>query len=232
MEPTPGSADDDQGTSTQETDNVSAETAVDDITNNVQVVSLEDKGDVVESDATSEACAVEITERIPLDAQYADGNVSQATRSPNAGPSFPPSNRNNTAPQTTVVFEDPSDSDDGEGDWITPSNVGLHKSRALDLLPSSEGSDPFTMVNKKKGKKSRKPQDNGIDNLPSEQMGVGCMTADFAMQNVLLQMGLNLVSVEGKRIQRVKNWVLRCHACFKYVISSSPSKGRRTLILR
>ena len=46
----------------------------------------------------------------------------------------------------------------------------------------------------------------------------GCMTADFAMQNVLLQMGLNLIGVEGKRINRVKTWVLRCHACFKYVI--------------
>ena len=42
------------------------------------------------------------------------------------------------------------------------------------------------------------------------------MTADFAMQNVLLQMGLGLVGVEGKRIERVKSWVLRCHACFKY----------------
>ena len=43
------------------------------------------------------------------------------------------------------------------------------------------------------------------------------MTADFAMQNVLLQMGLGLVGVEGKRIERVKSWVLRCHACFKCV---------------
>jgi RNA-binding protein NOB1 len=45
---------------------------------------------------------------------------------------------------------------------------------------------------------------------------VGCMTADFAKQNVLLQMGLDLVSVDGKRIEKLKTWVLRCHACFKY----------------
>ena len=38
------------------------------------------------------------------------------------------------------------------------------------------------------------------------------------MQNVLLQMGLSLVGTEGKRIQKVKTWVLRCHACFKYVV--------------
>lgn len=94
------------------------------------------------------------------------------------------------------LYDDPSDSDDGDGEWITPSNVSLHKSRALDLLPSADASQ------KGKGK-------------ADEVVDAGCMTADFAMQNVLLQMGLSLVGVEGKRIQKVKTWVLRCHACFK-----------------
>ena len=92
------------------------------------------------------------------------------------------------------IFDDPSDSDDGEGEWITPSNVGLHKSRALNLLPNAGSRG------KRKG---------------AEVMHAGCMTADFAMQNVLLQMGLHLVGLEGKRIEKVKSWVLRCHACFK-----------------
>jgi RNA-binding protein NOB1 len=92
------------------------------------------------------------------------------------------------------IFDDPSDSDDGEGEWITPSNVGLHKSRALNLLPDAGSRE------KRKG---------------AEVMHAGCMTADFAMQNVLLQMGLYLVGLEGKRIEKVKSWVLRCHACFK-----------------
>jgi RNA-binding protein NOB1 len=96
-----------------------------------------------------------------------------------------------------TVYDDPSDSDDGEGEWITPSNVAVHKSRALHLLPSATAA---------KGKE------------PAGPLGAGCMTADFAMQNVLLQMGLNLVGLEGKRIDRVKTWVLRCHACFKYVL--------------
>lgn len=100
------------------------------------------------------------------------------------------------------IYDDPSDEDDGEGEWITPSNVALHKSRALHLIPD-EG------VNGGKGK-----------GRAAELIKVGCMTADFAMQNVLLQMGLSLVGVEGKKIDRVKTWVLRCHACFKYVSSS------------
>ncbi|KAG6821516.1 hypothetical protein H0H93_000025 [Arthromyces matolae] len=111
------------------------------------------------------------------------------------------------------IFDDPSDSDDGEGEWITPSNVGVHKSRALDLLPDS-------------GSKGKRKEDQTID--------TGCMTADFAMQNVLLQMGLNLVGSEGKRIEKVKNWVLRCHACFKICKDNSkkfcPSCGNPSLL--
>lgn len=89
------------------------------------------------------------------------------------------------------VFEDPSDEDDGEGEWITPDNVHLHKSKALGLLPSGDG----------------KAKD--------DEIWAGCMTVDFAMQNVLLQMGLDLVGLEGRRIEKVKTWVLRCHACYK-----------------
>ncbi|KAL0067655.1 20S-pre-rRNA D-site endonuclease nob1 [Marasmius tenuissimus] len=103
-------------------------------------------------------------------------------------PSTPTSTSQSASQQADApLYEDPSDSDDGEGEWITPTNVGLHKSRALDLLPSDGG---------KKGKGKAK----------NDFISVGCMTADFAMQNVLLQMGLNLVGTEGKRIQRVKTW--------------------------
>ncbi|KAL1723469.1 Nin one binding Zn-ribbon like-domain-containing protein [Schizophyllum commune] len=109
------------------------------------------------------------------------------------------------------IYENPSDDDDGEGEWITPSNVGLHKSRALDLLPGGE----------------QEPQTD-------EKVLAGCMTADFAMQNVILQMGLSLVGVEGKRIAKVKSWVLRCHACFKICKDQSkkfcPSCGNPTLL--
>jgi RNA-binding protein NOB1 len=60
------------------------------------------------------------------------------------------------------------------------------------------------------------------------------MTGDFAVQNVLLQMGLALVGTEGKRIQKVKSWVLRCHACFKICKDNSkqfcPSCGNPTLM--
>ncbi|XP_039252998.2 RNA-binding protein NOB1-like [Styela clava] len=43
---------------------------------------------------------------------------------------------------------------------------------------------------------------------------VACITTDFAMQNVLLKMGLNVFSVDGMLIKTVRSYVLRCHACF------------------
>ena len=94
-----------------------------------------------------------------------------------------------TPPKTPPLYEDPSDEDDGEGEWVTPANVALHKSKALKLIPTQAGA--------------------------SEKVAAGCMTTDFAMQNVLMHMGLSLVGVDGKKINKVKTWVLRCHACFK-----------------
>ena len=45
---------------------------------------------------------------------------------------------------------------------------------------------------------------------------VACMTSDYAMQNVLLQMGLRLMSVDESRvIRRTNQYILRCFACGK-----------------
>ncbi|KAI0638377.1 Nin one binding Zn-ribbon like-domain-containing protein [Trametes polyzona] len=172
-------------------------------------------GDVPPSSESEEDDAGGDAEREPLDVELQPLQDGAATSIPSAPPpedvAAPP-----TAPPAddAPIYDDPSDEDDGEGEWITPSNVALHKSRALDLLPSA-GND-------RKGKKQQ------------ERIPVGCMTADFAMQNVLLQMGLGLVGVEGKRIERVKSWVLRCHACFKICKDASrkfcPSCGNPTLL--
>ncbi|KAJ3693891.1 hypothetical protein LUZ60_009371 [Juncus effusus] len=42
---------------------------------------------------------------------------------------------------------------------------------------------------------------------------VACVTADFAMQNVLLQIGLHLLAPGGMQIRQLHRWVLKCHAC-------------------
>ncbi|KAK6935371.1 Nin one binding (NOB1) Zn-ribbon-like [Dillenia turbinata] len=42
---------------------------------------------------------------------------------------------------------------------------------------------------------------------------VACITSDFAMQNVILQMGLRLLAPGGMQIRQLHRWVLKCHAC-------------------
>lgn len=135
----------------------------------------------LENDITQE---LDGQEREPLDVELGPSSKSECATLSSHTPEVP-------------LYDDPSDEDDSDGEWITPSNVALYKSRALDLLPAADA------ARKGKGK-------------PEEVMAVGCMTADFAMQNVILQMGLSLVGVEGKKIQKLKTWVLLCHACFKY----------------
>jgi RNA-binding protein NOB1 len=44
---------------------------------------------------------------------------------------------------------------------------------------------------------------------------VACLTTDFAMQNILIQMGLHVASVDGMLIKRVKTFVFRCYACHR-----------------
>lgn len=46
------------------------------------------------------------------------------------------------------------------------------------------------------------------------ESSVACVTSDFAMQNVLLQMGLRLLAPGGKQIRQVQRWILKCHACY------------------
>ncbi|KAF8983938.1 Nin1 binding protein [Entomortierella lignicola] len=98
--------------------------------------------------------------------------------------------------------------DDDDGEWITPDNVKKFKRHG-------------TLKPKKKVRQAL-------------LMQVACTTGDFAMQNVLLQMGLNLLSIDGLRISKVKNWVLRCHACTKVTSDMDkkfcPSCGNATLM--
>lgn len=102
------------------------------------------------------------------------------------------------------------DFEEDEEGWITPSNIHYYKS----------STKKTNMIPEKTKKK---------------QIKVACVTSDFAIQNILLQMNLNLISPEtGLRIKTVKSWVLRCYACFKIVKDMSkqfcPGCGGNTLL--
>ncbi|KAH8430416.1 rRNA-binding endoribonuclease [Aspergillus melleus] len=83
---------------------------------------------------------------------------------------------------------DAADDESDGGEWITPSN--FKKRQARDEGSSSATPEPKVMQ-------------------------VATMTTDFACQNVLLQMNLNLLSTTTlQRIRHLKSFIKRCHACF------------------
>uniref|UniRef100_UPI0037E70A4D RNA-binding protein NOB1 isoform X1 n=1 Tax=Semicossyphus pulcher TaxID=241346 RepID=UPI0037E70A4D len=74
--------------------------------------------------------------------------------------------------------------------------------------------------------------DSGDWTAPAD-VKVGCLTTDFAMQNVLIQIGLHVLSVNGMLIKQARNYILRCHACFKTTSNMNkvfcPHCGNKTL---
>ena len=108
-----------------------------------------------------------------------------------------------TAAKATEHDSGASDSDG----WITPSNLKNHQDK-----DGEASSSPISQ---------------------NSSMQVGCITTDFAMQNVLLQIGLNLLSPSLQRIRNIRTYILRCHACFQNVRDTSkqfcPRCGKPTL---
>jgi RNA-binding protein NOB1 len=100
------------------------------------------------------------------------------------------------------------DEDDDDGEWITETNLPKHQVKDSGLQADVRTQGPT-------------------------QMDVATMTIDFAMQNVLLQMNLKLITTNMQRIKKLSSKVLRCHACFQIVKDMSkqfcPRCGGATL---
>ncbi|KAI1164579.1 Nin one binding Zn-ribbon like-domain-containing protein [Nemania serpens] len=109
-----------------------------------------------------------------------------------------------TATEDTTAQE--AEDDDDEEGWITPSNLKQHQAKDQRVHPAQ----PVQRVLK-----------------------VALLTSDYAMQNVLLRINLNLVSSGLARITRVKTWARRCHGCFQVTRDTSkhfcPRCGQATL---
>lgn len=77
------------------------------------------------------------------------------------------------------------DCTDDDEGWITPGNINLAKKQIDSDL---------------------------LDETVSK---VACITTDFAMQNVLKQMNLNVAALDGRMIKQLRTFILRCHTCYK-----------------
>ena len=99
-------------------------------------------------------------------------------------------NTRNVEENLPFVEEEYNDSDD-DGEWITPENV------QEEMLKDQ----------------NEQIQDSGSN---SHLVKVALATGDFACQNVAMQLGINLLNtMSGKQIKRVRNYMYRCHACFR-----------------
>ncbi|XP_011617989.1 RNA-binding protein NOB1 isoform X1 [Takifugu rubripes] len=127
----------------------------------------------------------------------------------------------------------------------------------VDGVPTSEGqSDTNAQLDRPEGEdKENQPESEGDEDddgggwiTPSNigqvkmdstdwtapaDVKVGCVTTDFAMQNVLIQIGLHVLSLNGMLIKQARNYILRCHACFKTTTNMNkvfcPHCGNQTL---
>eukprot|EP00927_Polykrikos_kofoidii_P070622 TRINITY_DN67037_c0_g1_i1.p1 TRINITY_DN67037_c0_g1~~TRINITY_DN67037_c0_g1_i1.p1 ORF type:complete len:628 (+),score=111.40 TRINITY_DN67037_c0_g1_i1:56-1939(+) len=51
---------------------------------------------------------------------------------------------------------------------------------------------------------------------PAETLKVTCVSTDYSVQNVLLQMGITPLTFEGYVVKKVRLWGLSCRACFHF----------------
>ncbi|CAH0399588.1 unnamed protein product [Chilo suppressalis] len=90
----------------------------------------------------------------------------------------------------TVESEDEEEytseeSDSDGGEWITPGNL------------------------------AQKKKETELGEFEEKEVEVACITSDFAMQNVLKQIGLHVTAIDGRVIKQLRTFIFRCTTCFK-----------------
>lgn len=142
-----------------------------------------------EAETTTEAAPAEVQQGEEAQKDVTEALAQTSINDDNTTTQAQEEQASNVEPtQEEAANEDGSDSDSDGGDWITPSN--LKQKQAEDAAPDS------------------------AEATPQKKMEVAVLTTDFAMQNVILQINLNLLSSSLLRIKNVRSVVLRCQACF------------------
>ncbi|KAL0259083.1 20S-pre-rRNA D-site endonuclease nob1 [Diplodia seriata] len=136
---------------------------------------------------TSALSNARISDEVPSPSTHAGADVS-AEGSASAATQDPPAVEDASG-SASGATDAGSESDSDNDGWITPSNI--KKKQARDQMMSAETTEDA-----------------------SKTLQAAIMTTDFAMQNVILQMNLNLLSPSLQRVRHLKTFVLRCHACF------------------
>ena len=129
---------------------------------------------------------------------------------------------NSTAHDAAHGLDENNDDDDASG-WTAVTKKNKAKPKKKREMGENEGW--ITPVNLKEKKEEYTKQYRAVTNNVELQpeTPVACMTSDYAMQNVILQMGMKLISTDGMQIKELKTYVLRCHACY-HVTTDMPKE--------
>ena len=110
--------------------------------------------------------------------------------------------------------------DDDEDDWITPENL---------YTKLDEMNGVHEIKNKKKKEDDKINVINNDNNIEmniynndeykknKDEINVYVNTADFTLQNACMKMGIPILGVDGLRIRNIKNYILKCTVCYKFI---------------
>ena len=115
--------------------------------------------------------------------------------------------------------EDSWDDEEDGGQWVTADNLHKHLngdgSKATNLMLAADAKlfEPKGEENKTDATADEK-KEIVEEKLFDDQVNyIKFVTADYAMQNVIIQMGFQLLNLDGMCVDRVKRYKLLCKAC-------------------
>ena len=122
-----------------------------------------------------------------------------------------------------------NEEDDDEG-WITPENLyskldeingvheisGINKNKKKKEEDKKDEKDDIKMeINTEDNKKDEINQND--KNKDEDDINVFVNTADFTLQNACMKMGIPILGVDGLRIRNIKNYILKCTVCSRFI---------------
>jgi RNA-binding protein NOB1 len=114
------------------------------------------------------------------------------------------------------------DEDDDEEGWITPENLytkldemnGIHEIKSKNIKKKEDEKIENINTNKEM---NIDEINNNEENKINDDINVYVNTADFTLQNVCMKMGIPILGVDGLRIRNIKNYILKCTVCYKFI---------------
>ena len=110
--------------------------------------------------------------------------------------------------------------EDDEDDWITPENLytkldemnGVHEFKNK----KKKEDDKINVINNDNNIEMNIDNDDE-DKKNKDEINVYVNTTDFTLQNACMKMGIPILGVDGLRIRNIKNYILKCTVCYKFI---------------